>query len=92
MRDGEGVEEGLEDGELGRERVGIAGTQRRAVGGVVVVLEAPRGEGGEAGRTAAVHGCGGSSSGSSGDGGGRRGGVVGLAWGDGCCGDAGDNH
>lgn len=57
--DGEVVEERLEDGELGREGVGIAGSERGAVRRVVVVLQPARGERGEAGGATAVHdgGC-----------------------------------
>lgn len=36
--DGEVVDEGLEDGELGGERVCIAGAERGAMGRVVVIL------------------------------------------------------
>lgn len=51
------MQEGLEDGELGFEGLGVAGAEGGAVGGVVVGLEAARGEGGEAwGATAVVHG------------------------------------
>lgn len=58
MGDGEVVEERLEDGQLGREGVGIAGSQRGAVRRVVVVLQAARGERREAGGAATVHGGG----------------------------------
>lgn len=56
MCDCEVVEEGLEDGELGGERVGVAGAEGGAVIGVVVVLQAARGEGRQAWGAAAVHG------------------------------------
>lgn len=55
MREGEVVQEGLEDGELGFEGLRIACAEGGAVGGVVVRLEAAGGEGGEAGGTPAVH-------------------------------------
>ena len=56
MREGEVVQERLEDRELGREGGGVAGAQSGAVAGVVVVLEAAGGEGGEAwGAAAVVH-------------------------------------
>lgn len=56
MGDCEVVEEGLEDGELGGERVGVAGAEGGAVIGVVVVLQAARGERRQAWGAAAVHG------------------------------------
>lgn len=52
------MEQRLEDGELGLEGGGVAGAQRGAMGGVVVVLQARGREGGEAWSATTVHGVG----------------------------------